>query len=214
MYSTVKLYWICMISEQYPLSGCYSGREITSNTIIIYTGSLLFSCLYANQEFWSWDQFLWNFGPGTSFPWNFGSGTCFPWNFGPGTSFSWNFGPGTSFPWNFGPRDQLQSTIGPGPKIHEKIGPAWGLIFLGTNFPLTGRAIHRCTASAWAVALNKKRAETRNFKDFKGNLPNVGMVGWMEALADKVHEQEEHIPQHCYISHNHIQACIIMHKQQ
>ena len=29
------------------------------------------------------------------------------------------------------------------------------------------------------------------------------MGGWMEALADKVHKQEEHIPQHCYISHNH-----------
>ena len=25
----------------------------------------------------------------------------------------------------------------------------------------------------------------------------------MEALADKVHKQEEHIPQHSYISHNH-----------
>ena len=25
----------------------------------------------------------------------------------------------------------------------------------------------------------------------------------MEALADKVHKQGEHIPQHCYISHNH-----------
>ena len=30
------------------------------------------------------------------------------------------------------------------------------------------------------------------------------MGEWMEALADKVHKQEEHIqPQHCYISHNH-----------
>ena len=29
------------------------------------------------------------------------------------------------------------------------------------------------------------------------------MGGWMEALADKVHKQVEHIPQHCYISHNH-----------
>ena len=27
--------------------------------------------------------------------------------------------------------------------------------------------------------------------------------GWMEALADKVHKQREHIPQHFYISHNH-----------
>ena len=26
--------------------------------------------------------------------------------------------------------------------------------------------------------------------------------GWMEALADKVYKQEEHILQHCYISHN------------
>ena len=25
----------------------------------------------------------------------------------------------------------------------------------------------------------------------------------MEALADKVHKLGEHIPQHCYISHNH-----------
>ena len=31
------------------------------------------------------------------------------------------------------------------------------------------------------------------------NLPNVGM----EALAHEVHKQGEHIPQHCYISHNH-----------
>ena len=30
----------------------------------------------------------------------------------------------------------------------------------------------------------------------KRNLPNVGMGGWMEALADKVHKQGEHIPQH------------------
>ena len=30
------------------------------------------------------------------------------------------------------------------------------------------------------------------------------MGGWMAALADKVHKQGEHIPQHCYISHNHI----------
>ena len=29
------------------------------------------------------------------------------------------------------------------------------------------------------------------------------MARWMEALADKVHKQEEHILQHCYISHNH-----------
>ena len=33
--------------------------------------------------------------------------------------------------------------------------------------------------------------------------PNVGTARWMEALPDKVHKQEEHIPQHCYISHNH-----------
>ena len=32
----------------------------------------------------------------------------------------------------------------------------------------------------------------------KRNLLNVG-----KALADKVHKQGEHIPQHCYISHNH-----------
>ena len=29
------------------------------------------------------------------------------------------------------------------------------------------------------------------------------MDGWRHALADKVLEQGEHIPQHCYISHNH-----------
>ena len=29
------------------------------------------------------------------------------------------------------------------------------------------------------------------------------MGGWMEALADKVHKQGEHISQHCYIPHNH-----------
>ena len=30
--------------------------------------------------------------------------------------------------------------------------------------------------------------------------------GWMEALANKVHKQGEHIPQHyyIYISHNHL----------
>ena len=37
----------------------------------------------------------------------------------------------------------------------------------------------------------------------KRTLPNVGMGGWMEALADKVNKQGEHIPQHCYISDNH-----------
>ena len=36
----------------------------------------------------------------------------------------------------------------------------------------------------------------------KRNLPNVGMGGWMEALADKGHKQGEQLPQH-YISHNH-----------
>ena len=25
----------------------------------------------------------------------------------------------------------------------------------------------------------------------------------MDALADKIHKQGEHIPQHCYISHDH-----------
>ena len=29
----------------------------------------------------------------------------------------------------------------------------------------------------------------------------------MEALVDKVHKQGEHIPQHCYISHNHLTNC-------
>ena len=33
------------------------------------------------------------------------------------------------------------------------------------------------------------------------------MGGWMDALADKVHKQGEHIPQHCYISHNHLYIC-------
>ena len=33
-------------------------------------------------------------------------------------------------------------------------------------------------------------------KNSKRNLPNVRMGGWMEALADKVHKQGEHIPQH------------------
>ena len=31
----------------------------------------------------------------------------------------------------------------------------------------------------------------------------MGMSEWMEALADKVHKQGEHILQHCYISQNH-----------
>ena len=46
---------------------------------------------------------------------------------------------------------------------------------------------------------------TRNLKKIsKRNLPNVGIGEWMEVLADKVHKQGEHIPQHCYyISHNH-----------
>ena len=30
----------------------------------------------------------------------------------------------------------------------------------------------------------------------KRNPPNVGMSGWMEALADKVHKQGAYIPQH------------------
>ena len=29
------------------------------------------------------------------------------------------------------------------------------------------------------------------------------MHGWIETLADKVHRQGEHIPQHYYILHNH-----------
>ena len=49
-----------------------------------------------------------------------------------------------------------------------------------------------------------KRAETRNYKKFlKKNLPKLRNGCQMEALADKVHRQREHIPQHCYISHNH-----------
>ena len=35
---------------------------------------------------------------------------------------------------------------------------------------------------------------TKKFKKIsKGNLPNVGMGGWMETLADKVHKQGDHI---------------------
>ena len=45
--------------------------------------------------------------------------------------------------------------------------------------------------------------KSRNKKILKINLPNVGMGGWMEALADEVNKQGEHIPQHYYISHNH-----------
>ena len=49
-----------------------------------------------------------------------------------------------------------------------------------------------------------KKSRNKKFKKIsKRNLPNVGMGGWMEALADKGHKQGEHIPQHCYISHNH-----------
>ena len=38
----------------------------------------------------------------------------------------------------------------------------------------------------------------------KTNLPNVEMGEWIDALADKVHKQGEHIPQNCHISHNHL----------
>ena len=59
--------------------------------------------------------------------------------------------------------------------------------------------ICRCTcaddASAWASSRNKKSRVP------KRNLPNVGMGGWMEALADRVNKQGKHISQHCYISH-------------
>ena len=49
-----------------------------------------------------------------------------------------------------------------------------------------------------------KKSRNKKFKKIsKRNLPNVGMGGWMEALADKGHKQGEQIPQHCYISHNH-----------
>ena len=48
------------------------------------------------------------------------------------------------------------------------------------------------------------RSRAKKLKRFlKRNLPNVGTVGCMGALADKVHKQGEHIPQHRYISHNH-----------
>ena len=50
------------------------------------------------------------------------------------------------------------------------------------------------TASAWAARVAKKKT--------KRNLLNVGMGGWMKALADKEQKREQ-IPQHCYISHNH-----------
>ena len=57
------------------------------------------------------------------------------------------------------------------------------------------------TTSVWVASCNKK--EQKQEKISKGNLPNVGMGGWMEVVADKVHKQGEHIPQQCYISHNH-----------
>ena len=39
---------------------------------------------------------------------------------------------------------------------------------------------------------NNYRKPSRDKKFKKINLPNVGMGGLMEALADKVHKQEEH----------------------
>ena len=62
---------------------------------------------------------------------------------------------------------------------------------------------HQLTASAWAVPHSKKSRNKKFKKISKRNLPDVGMGGWMEALAYKVHKQGEHIPQHCNISHNH-----------
>ena len=61
------------------------------------------------------------------------------------------------------------------------------------------RMTHKLTASAWVAPRSKKRAETRKFKKTSkrcrdGRMDgDVGMGGWMEALADKVHKQAEHI---------------------
>ena len=51
--------------------------------------------------------------------------------------------------------------------------------------------------------ITKKSRNKKFNKISKRNLPNVGMAGWMEALADKVNKQGEHIHQLFYISHNH-----------
>ena len=57
-----------------------------------------------------------------------------------------------------------------------------------------------CSGKRWQIGCK----HCRNLKKIsKRNQPNVGMGGWMEAMADKVHKQEEHITQYCYISHNH-----------
>ena len=45
---------------------------------------------------------------------------------------------------------------------------------------------YRCIAAFSAYIKKFKKISKRN-------LPNVGMGGWMEALADKVHKQGEHI---------------------
>ena len=56
-----------------------------------------------------------------------------------------------------------------------------------------------CTTILYTVFVKKK---SRNEKYFK-NKSSGCRDGLMEALADKVHKQGEHIPQHRYISHNH-----------
>ena len=43
----------------------------------------------------------------------------------------------------------------------------------------------------------------RNVKSYLNKSTICTDAGWMEALADRVHKQGEHIPQHYYISHNH-----------
>ena len=93
---------------------------------------LLFS-LYADQEFWSWNQFLWILAPGQFFHGILVLEPAFHGVLVPGPIFHGILVPGTSFhgvlvpePIFHGilvPGTSLPWTIGPGPKIHEKIGP-------------------------------------------------------------------------------------------
>ena len=49
-----------------------------------------------------------------------------------------------------------------------------------------------------------KKSRNKKFKNIpKRNLPNVGMGGWIEALADKVHKQGEL----CYTVHKQGELC-------
>ena len=62
---------------------------------------------------------------------------------------------------------------------------------------------HKVNGYTTFIQYSLKRAETRNLKRFlKKTLPKLRMDGWRHWL-DKVHKQGEHIPQLCYISHNH-----------